>query len=343
MNKKRKLPNPAKLSDEALLRQLFPLIKELESRAERKGGDMACARWVLQKEAMEEMVANLCRLAKDGDLRPYGTSVIELLLWMADTSISQLLWQSESRPDDLKPFARGRCGWPAYVTLSKRMQDDFQRLLGTFNQQGRRIERGPIELGADLPFEVNRKTEGDILFIVARDILERVCVEGVCCDVLDFAPFIARLGRFGDVAWREPVIQFQKSLGPFTRANWEMWKPLIKHCLDLHHGPAELRWSLIPEGWRTQDVAVHHFCAKEWLTDHARKEHLGQDATSALLKRLRAREDHWKRYVEPPLSEQKDLPLFHRITRRAKADPASEWSELRDEVLKKIHNFARKM
>lgn len=346
MNEEPSNPVAAALDDSTLIGAIGPLMAELRRREDRMqlhpetaNPDLLHAAWVLKGRAVGEFLDTLILAVYQNRCDPMGLRPAEALLRVADRTIDALYWLASNRPDDLKPHARKRSNWPAFVDLRDDMEAPFRALHGEFDKAGNRIGAGPIELGMGLPYTLNRKTKTDLLLDAALEVLAEVFQPSPRMEFL-FEPFIQGIGEMpGDV--RLAAMQkYRASLGPFQKGNWANWRPVLEHILTLFHGPSEQRWERIPERCRDAFNARRFGCEEEWIAGMKKTERFDEASARSELDNLGAISLFWGVIHSKRLFDEQHDPDVQRIIRSAKGNRASQWSHIKDEVLKKIKNLA---
>jgi len=327
--------------DEMLAEKIHSLLGKLEKRAgdgnQKAREELNFIRWL----CLDKLKPDLERRAKAGEIG--FPPPIRTLLELADFAIPLLLWLSEHQTANVKQYARNRWAWPAYVHLSKQMQNRYEALVPKFNSTGKQlVTESPIGLGSNLGVIINpSRTKGDWLFVLAANTIRWVADIEESRKVyfgrpwnwlLAHKPFLELDHRNFDDAARK----FLESHGRFTRATWDKWKPIFDTYITLHFGPPAEKFKLFPPNWKSNlFIAGHYGTEMQWFEEHRKSKSLSAvEETQSLfdLKAIAAS------HAVPPL-QQIDRPEICEIVNRRKTDKG-KWSELKGELLKRIFKLA---
>jgi hypothetical protein len=331
-----------KKSDAEIIAELRKLITELEARA-HNGSE--AAQWELERARFAAYVQFRERAWEQAQ---EGGQAIAELLSMADFSINRLLWLARNRADKVKPLARHRYTWPGYAALNDATEKHFRELLGEFDQAGRRVAVGPIELGAQLPFSMNRKTKDGVLLQIAMHAVSVFCGEKRHIDgSLDIAltPLHPRLARLSGDDLRRECGRLLDSRGKFSADNWSKWKPVFESYLTLHYGPFSTRWDMLTERDRDNLFVAEQFgCARFWFDRYVKQNRLSRSDAQRAKIEFESDPAITASMSKRPIDDWTDVPEVAAVINAAhrRTPPRKPWQELKVTLLDYIQRLAQK-
>lgn len=230
-----------------------------------------------------------------------STPPIAAMLRLSDTLTEALLWLAENRPELVRPHAATRFTWPAQVSLSAHVESPFRALVGKHDKFGERTDVGPIGLGAKLPFRVNRKTQGGLLYRVATRAVIKL-----------FTP-----------AWRDDWVTLCFETMPAYR-KWRAGRKTVSEWLDSLGPLTERTWFRQPDGWQAvfdRYVTVCYGPVPKRICCVAQARRADPQFTASL--------------SEPPIYLCHDIPEIRAVCAGCKTDERC-WGAVKHRILKKI-------
>jgi hypothetical protein len=325
-----------------LVQKIHQLLDQLKKRASQgdkeSEDDLYFFRWIVTGDFQ----IDLSKKAKAG--QPDSPPPIRTILEIADWAIPLLLWLTDHQRESVKKYARKRWAWPAYVHLLKREQARYETLLPKFNKTGTKIVKAsPIELGSKLSLQLNANlTKGDFIFRIAANAINHL----VQPEDPDFwhdnswfwLPTLHKpLLKLKKEAYAIEANKFLNSLGKFTRKNWSSWKPVFETRRTFYYGLPEYKFELIPREWQSNlHICLQQGVEMQWFENFKKSKPMTAVEETKWLDDLKAQSKFYD--ANPPL-QQIDLPEIREIVERKKTK-RGKWIELKDEILKRIHNLA---
>ena len=258
---------------------------------------------------------------------------------ITDFAIPLLLWLSEHQSENIKDYARNRWQWPSLIHLCKREQTKYEKLFSK------------IELGRNIDLNINpSRTNGDYIFTIAAHAV--FAVKNFEPEVRKFSSgseelihwnlrwmrgHHKRFQKMESKKFQSAAENFLRSLGKFSRKNFDNWKPVLKTFLTMRHGPFRERLRLL--NIKLDDESIQEMqkgSAYHWLGKY-RSKHPMDDKEFAETAKL-IDEIKWYYFRDPQLLEN-DSEAVQKIAGRCKT-PSGQWTELKDEILKRIHKLA---
>lgn len=282
-----------------------------------------------------EIKKNIRQKAMRGELSdrlpPIGT-----LLEMADFAAMLLVRLPALQNENLKKYARRRWQWPGLIHLCKREQNKYVKFAKK------------IELGKNLDLNINpSRTNGDYLFTLAAHAI--FCVTIFEPDPETKIPHDLRWMRgHSDRFLKIEAAKFQteaeshlRSLGKFSRQNFQAWRPAFETFLTMSHGPFKERLKRLQIVWPDELImALKNRTERQWLENY-RNSH-------PMTKRKYARfaqfvsDVRWRflsnHLIETPAFDS-DFPEIQEVVSRRKTERGN-WNELKDEIVKRICKLA---
>ena len=327
-----------------LVQKIHLLVDQLEKKAARGDEESEQDLHYFREQIMIDFHNIISQKVKSGE--PYWQPV-RSILQIADWAIPLLLWLTEHRLESVKKYARKRYTWPAYAHLLKREQSRYQKLLPKFNKTGTKIiEVSPIELGGNLPFQLNANlTKGDFIFRVAAHAISYLAPPYDSQDFLHDNSWLwlpkhhKPLLKLHKDDYSSEALKFLNSLGGFSRNNWHKWKPIFESYIAFKYGLPESKFELFPKEWQSNlDICFRHGAEMQWFEIYKETNKMSAAKIAECSADLR---DKAKFYNASPPLQSIDQPEIREIINRKKTE-RGKWNELKDELLKRIYKLAPK-